>query len=169
MKASDFLIVAEKLADQDKQGRPRQVFLRRAVSSTYYALFHTVAQCCADTLIGTKSADRSSRAWRQVYRALDHKEAKRSCMQIENHGETSKKHQKVEPSFPQEVRDLAASFVTMQDKRHNADYDPYKNFRASEVLADIEKTSEIIKQFIKVPLKHRRAFATFVLFKRRNA
>ena len=37
-------------------GRPNQADLRRAVSTTYYALFHALARCCANTLIGATPA-----------------------------------------------------------------------------------------------------------------
>ncbi|HQZ68834.1 MAG TPA: hypothetical protein PLY87_27290 [Planctomycetaceae bacterium] len=36
----DLLQQAESLARLDQRGAPRQANLRRAVSSTYYALFH---------------------------------------------------------------------------------------------------------------------------------
>ena len=57
----------------------------------------------------------------------------------------------------------------MQEKRHAADYDPSVRFTKSEVVADISATKEAITEFLKVPLKDRRAFAAHVLFKKRPA
>ena len=71
MQALDFIETARDLTTSSS-GRPRQSNLRRAVSTTYYALFHCLATCCADMIVGGAGADRSEPAWRQAYRALDH-------------------------------------------------------------------------------------------------
>ena len=52
--------------------RPRESDLRRAISTTYYALFHALCQNCADAFIGTQGAERSKTAWRQAYRSPRH-------------------------------------------------------------------------------------------------
>lgn len=51
LKASDFLDSAANQL-QPEPGRPLESDLRRAMSTTYYALFHCLAVCCTDTLIG---------------------------------------------------------------------------------------------------------------------
>ncbi len=48
-----------------------------------------------------------------------------------------------------------------------ADYDPGERFYKSGVKQDIAEAEDIIKRFKGVPIKDRRAFAAFVLFKRR--
>ena len=40
MQPLDFTRAARDLVDSAGRGRPREVNLRRAVSTTYYALFH---------------------------------------------------------------------------------------------------------------------------------
>ena len=110
MQALDFIQTARDLATS--HGRPRRANLRRAVSTTYYALFHCLAACCADTLVGGAGSDRSEQAWRQTYRALQHGPARERCA-----------HRNIE-WFPNEIQDLANVFVNMQTKRHSADYDP---------------------------------------------
>ena len=55
MNPDDLIRIARYLASTGtgiNAGRPSQADLRRAVSTTYYALFHALAQCCANTLIG---------------------------------------------------------------------------------------------------------------------
>ena len=49
--------------------------MRRAVSTTYYALFHCMAAAGADLLVGGPGANRSRPAWRQAYRALQRHDA----------------------------------------------------------------------------------------------
>ena len=136
--------------------RPRQSNLRRAVSTAYYAMFHCLAHWCASTLVGGLNADRSEPAWRQVYRALEHGRVKSSCA---NKDLLSK--------FPQEVQDFANEFVSMQAKRHLADYDPFTRFAKLKVQAEIATARSMIEAFQSVPVKHRRAFAVYALFRAR--
>lgn len=147
------LIQAALDLSQSNGKRPRQAHLLRAISTAYYALFHALARCCANTLIGGPSAGRSKPAWRQVYRSLEHGHAKSACM-----------HDKM-GGFPPEIQDFANMFRSMQEKRHKADYDPQEKVYKSAVLLDIEQVKLAIQRFELSPLKDRRAFAAFVLFK----
>lgn len=130
---------------------------RRAMSSCYYALFHCLARECADLLIGGSGSDRSPEAWRQVYRSLDHGSAKDRC-----------KDNNIVSKFPKGIEDFANTFVTMQAKRHDADYDPYAKFAKSSVLSDIALVEQAIKNFKSCKTKDRRAFCAYVLLKKRS-
>jgi hypothetical protein len=134
-----------------------QAYLRRAVSTGYYALFHALAQGCADLLIGSSGAKRSKPAWNQVYRALDHGFVKQACQ-----------NQKMMGNFPKEIQDFANMFVQMQIDRHGADYDPDKRFFKSAVLANIAAAELAIRDLGTAPLKDRRAFAAWVLLRQRK-
>lgn len=151
MQPLDLLKTAEALLKG--QARPLEANLRRAHSSVYYALFHCLARTCADGLIGGTRKTRSDKAWQQTYRALLHKPAKNAC----KHGLVTK--------FPDAIRDFANLFVTMQAKRHSADYDPLAKLTKSEVRADIDLARQAIVDFTDTPAKDRRAFCAFVLFK----
>jgi len=70
--------------------------------------------------------------------------------------------------FPKEIEDFGNAFVTMQEKRHRADYDPDEKFFKSSVIQDIDDTEAVIGGFKKTALKDRRAFAAYVLFRPRN-
>lgn len=153
MLPGDLLSTAKKLVDSGKK-KPKQADLRRAVSTTYYALFHTLARCCADLLVGSSKSKRSNEAWHQVYRALEHGLAKSAC---------NKKG--IMEKFPAAIQDFAIRFIEMQEKRHKADYDPTEKFFKSEVEVDIKFTESVIKKFNAVHIKDRRAFAVFALLK----
>lgn len=155
MQALDFIQTARDLA-APRTGRPRETNLRRAVSTTYYALFHCLAACCADMLVGGPGANRSKPAWRQVYRALQHRQANDRC-----------KHRNIR-WFPNEVQDLANVFADMQKKRHGADYDPDAAFSKPDVVQGISAAEYVIRRFRQVPVKDRRAFAVYLLFDIRN-
>lgn len=156
MLAHDLLRTAEALIESSK-GKPKQAYLRRAVSTIYYALFHCLARCCADTLVGTSKASVSAEAWRQAYRALEHGYCKGQC-----------KNHKVLSSFPQQIQDFANLFVSMQEKRHAADYDPMEKLFKSSALTDLATAQTAISDFQSCLVKDRRAFAVWVMLKERK-
>jgi hypothetical protein len=150
----DLIATAQRLALANPK-KPRQSDLKRAVSSTYYALFHMIAKSSADSLIGVSKAERANRAWQQVYRALNHGPARTACR---NH-EISR--------FPQEIQNFANIFVDMQAKRHDADYDPFSRVFKQEVLRDIENVRQVLNDFGSVAMNDKKAFAVWVLFQQR--
>ena len=163
MSPEDLLTIAESLAFGGigtGRGRPRQAELRRAISATYYALFHTLASSCANLLVGARSSTRTRQAWRQAYRSLDHGQVKRRC--------TERRSRDVLHRFPQAVQDFADQLVKMQRLRHLADYDPLEHFVRSEVSQLVEQTESVIGEFKQAERPDRRAFAVFVLFNLRR-
>ena len=153
---NDLLAVARQLAGASGGPPPTQASLRRAVSTTYYALFHCMAENCADMLVGEAGSGQSRPAWQQTYRALEHGRAKQRA----NQGQMLR--------FPQEIQDFAKKFALMQDKRHAADYDPYESLAQPAVIEDIDESAGAIAQFRQAPERDRRAFAAYVLMPLRN-
>ena len=156
MNPQDLIRSARRQASGDGRGRPRQTDLCRAVSSAYYAMFHTLARCGADLLAGaTRSAQRQP-AWAQTYRALEHGHALNQC-----------RNRAVVDRFPPAIQEFAGHFVETQRNRHRADYAPLTSFSRSWVGMLIDQTERIIGQFNATPAADRRAFAIYVLFRLR--
>lgn len=134
-------------------GRPRQIMLRKAVSSAYYALFHALCSSNANAVIGmSPRVDR--RAWSRTYRALEHGVAKNRMMQhIVN--------------LPAGMQSFARTFSNLQERRHEADYDPDSRFRRSNVIALIDRAETAIEGFYAADASERRSFATLVLLRDR--
>jgi uncharacterized protein (UPF0332 family) len=148
VKPSDFLTTAEELVESEG-GRPRQTNLRRACSSIYYALFHTLCATSAKMLIGQQQ---TKRAWNHVYRSVDHRDAKDNCRRPD-----------MIKRFPPAIQDFALMFSQMQEKRHRADYDPDHRLTKSEVETDIQAARAAMSAFHRVPARHRRAFAAYII------
>lgn len=159
-QADDLLRTAETLVASNK-GKPRQADLRRAISTAYYAIFHTICFNCANSVIG-KGPDYPKAAWRRVYRALSHDFAKRACMTDKGNP------REVLSKFPSAIQDFANTFANLQLRRYSADYDPYFTTVKSEVVADIESARQAIIDFKAAPISDRRAFASLVLFQDRK-
>ena len=155
MKPKDLLTQAEHLARLSPL-RPKQANLRRSVSASYYAVFHALCESNANCLVGT-SGTRPDRAWFQTYRSLDHKKAKSSCQAARS------------MSFPQEIKDFANSFISLQEERHRADYNPDSsmNFSKLEVMALLATARLAVAALKSAPIADRRAFAVYVLLPNR--
>ncbi|MFM8608617.1 MAG: hypothetical protein ACKOBC_11740, partial [Hyphomicrobiales bacterium] len=123
MKPLD-LIETAKILVEARRNKPRQSDLKRALSTVYYAVFHALAHCCADSIAGTNRRSRSDRAWQHAYRSLDHGFAKSACQNTEI------------IKFPSEMQDFANTFVSLQIKRHKVDYDLFEKIYKSEVLIE---------------------------------
>lgn len=160
MAPDNLISIARHLASGQvglRRGRPRQADLCRAVSTAYYALFHTLARCGADLLAGATPASRSQPAWEQIYRALEHGHAKNQCQNLA-----------VVDRFPPEIREFADHFVLTQRQRHRADYTPVTNLRRQAVTLLIDHTDDVITRFNSAPDRDRRAFAIHALFRTRQ-
>jgi hypothetical protein len=153
----DLLAAARELAGAATGPSPSQANLRRAVSTTYFALFHCMAGNCADMLVGEPGSGHSEPAWNQAYRALQHHIARDRC----------RKQEKIR-RFPSQIQRFADQFATMQEKRERADYDPAGTFEQPAVIEDINLSEYAIAQFSQAPERDRRAFAVYVLLTLRN-
>ena len=156
MTPAGLIMVARTLLSLSFKGQNAEA-LRRSVSTTYYAAFHCLAAECADLLIGATDEHRSDPTWRQVYRALDHGTARAKC----NNKQTLRR-------FPKTIADFASVFVEMQEKRHDADYDPFLSLSPSAILADIDNVEAAIANYKTCAVKDRRAFCAHVLFRDRT-
>lgn len=152
----DLIQTARRLARSEVSKKPRQSDLKRAVSTAYYAMFHALCRNCADCLIGGTNADRSAPAWRQAYRAVEHRFSKNQCG-----------NKAVVAKFPQEIEDFANLFETLQSKRHSADYDPTSRFFLQDAETFIDAAELAIKEFKSSGIKDRRAFAAWTTMKNR--
>jgi len=157
MRPIDLIRDAERLRATSST-RPRQTFLKRSVSSLYYALFHALAQISADKLIGAEqSPNRSDAAWLQTYRAFNHG----TCRNKMNNEAMMKK-------FPAEISSFAGVFVELQAKRNNADYNPISEFSKDGVLDDIKRVKTAIAKLEAAPTLDLKAFATYLLLSKRS-
>jgi len=127
--SSDLITTARQLAHVH-QRRPRQADLRRSISTSYYALFHGLAELAADRLVGASNAAQKSTVRARVYRHLNHLNAKKACSRAE-----------LQNCSQGPARFLVA-FPRLQELRHQADYDPLARFKhgdASSAADDAER------------------------------
>ena len=153
----DLLIQALELARRDP-GKPRQVNLRRAVSSAYYALFHALIDQACRLMIGARHSEAPFR--HVLGRAFAHGTMKQACTAFAG-GTLKASVAKGLPatfSVPRAIRILAQVFIDMQDQRHLADYDRTERFYRSDVLALIDQAETALDTFAALSLSIEKKF-----------
>lgn len=151
MLPDDYLELATQLAVAGAT-RPKQALLRRAVSTAYYALFHHAARTMADALVGRQAGARKSAPWIQMYRALEHRRARDVCASFV-----------LVSQFPDGIREFANMFMTLQDKRHAADYKPNLVLSKSAVQQDVRSGANALRAYNAESMKDRQAFSVLLL------
>ncbi|MCJ2093417.1 hypothetical protein MKK67_13100 [Methylobacterium sp. J-072] len=112
---------------------PRDAELRRAISTAYYALFHTTLKLAAERFVG--AAQSGTAAYALVYRGFAHGRMKEICRAIDR-PVLSQRHQALlqRTGVSPAAREFASAFASLQELRHSADYDPQVVFRSSDAV-----------------------------------
>lgn len=129
-----------------------QTELRRAISCAYYAMFHTLAASNANTLVGAGPEEQQSWAWRQAYRAVDHRPARNKLTRAS-----------LGNRFPAAIRAFGGLFAVMQQARHSADYAPQSVFQATAVIEIIDNVAAYINAFNQTDAAIRRDLAIHLI------
>ena len=158
----DLLKQAKQLTMLDPR-RPKQVNLRKAVSSAYYALFHLLTSE-ASALYAAEF-----RLAARINRTFNHGEMRKVSLLIANN-KLPKGVQSPGASYitPMEVKTVADAFVRLQQARHDADYDLTFSLSRKEALEFVQMASEAIEAWrtVKKTDDARLYLACFHLWKR---
>lgn len=144
-------------------GAPRQADLRRAISDTYYGLFHAVVTEAADEFVGRTKRD--TPRYELVYRSIDHRSLRDVCENIVK-DTLPAKYRKYEPSggFGPDLKALATAVNDLQEKRHAADYDPLYRVRISDAVLAIATGRAPLTRFRNANRTKRKVFLSLVAF-----
>ena len=154
---------AEMLISPSGQGPPKQVYVRRAVSSAYYAVFHALLTALADDFVGRSK--RGTVEYALAYRSLSHRTAKNLCGEVQR-TTPSKKFSNLVPGggFGADLVAFSAAFVELQEKRHTADYDPVPRLKTADASLAIKTARSAIRRLHAVPTAKRKRFLALLAF-----
>jgi uncharacterized protein (UPF0332 family) len=154
---------AEKLIGTVAPGQPRQVDMRRAISTAYYALFHATLTEAADNVIGARN--RNTERYGLVYRSVNHDALRKLCEEVQKLKLTDK-YRRFEPigGFAPGIRAFAAAVIELQHKRHSADYDPLIRLSRTEARLVISGGRTALSRFKAASDEQRQIFANLLLF-----
>jgi hypothetical protein len=143
--------------------KPRQVNLRRSISTAYCAVFPHVLTAAADQFVGKGS--RSDSRYALVYRSVDHRTICRMCEEAARLKVGSKFEKFLSKSgFDREIGIFSDNFVRLQKLRHIADYDPGVTFTRVEAMFSIYLARQAIEEFNAARSEARAQFLTLLLF-----
>lgn len=137
----DLLDQAEHLAAKEPN-RPRQASLRRAVSATYYALFHLLVD---EAVVRFVKGSGASALRHLLRRAFDHGEMKRISKAFSGGSLPTSLAPALNGPIPPDLRVTAKTFVGLQEARHEADYDLSRRFARAEVNDLIADTRDALR------------------------
>jgi hypothetical protein len=153
---------ADRLAAPPASGRPRQVDLRRAISSAYYGVFHFALAALADEFVGV--SQRTSSRYGLVYRSLDHRTLKDLCGDIAKQTPPHQYTPYLPPDgFGADIQAFARTTIELQVKRHRADYNPEPLYRSSEATLAIGSARSAVQHFGRASQERKKAFLTLLL------
>ena len=142
------------LIPQPPAPQPDPAAVRRAISTAYYAAFHALSANNAEVLVGAASDQLTADAWIQIYRGLNHNQARVQLQQ-----------NRARLSVDAQV--FAKLFADLQDERHSADYNPVATFTAAAAANWLDKTEASITNFLQTSRSERAAIAILTLIRTR--
>jgi ATP phosphoribosyltransferase regulatory subunit HisZ len=154
---------AEKLIVPPPSGPPRQVDVRRAISSAYYAVFHALLTAAADEFVGkTKHA---SPEYALLYRSINHGWLRSLCDGLKG-AQPTKRFASYAPAggFGPNIQALSLAVIDLQEKRHAADYDPSIRVKTADALLTIRTGRSALARFNRASSARRKRFLALLAF-----
>jgi hypothetical protein len=155
---------AEKLIASPPHGPPRQVDIRRAISAAYYSVFHATLAAAADHYVG--AAHRGTNRYALAYRSIDHKKIREICAKVKlAQVPRDISHYAPPTGFDTETRNLATVLHELQQKRHDADYNPSIRVRTSDARLAIGAARNALHGLQTADFQSREVFLGLLLFR----
>lgn len=145
-----YLDQAEKLI---RWSGGRQAELRRAISTAYYAVFHTVMRAAADAYLGR--SNQKTEDYARAYRHIDHDNLKNVCAQYKKQAAD---HDESATLANSDLRAFAQAVVELHARRNAADYDPSLDLRVSDARAVVAAARDAIERFGNLPMDRKLTF-----------
>ena len=143
-----------KLVPRAATPAPSQADMRRAISTAYYALFHTLAASNAELIAGQPQSGMSAYAWERVYRRRDHGRAQNNLRSVLG---------QLSPSG----ENFARTLIDLQDRRQVADYAPNAQVVRSDTVNIVAQAQTAIRDFAQLTQEERRLITAPSMFDRR--
>lgn len=142
--AADLLEQAKDLLDSQRpenRGRPKQVDLRRSISTAYYSLFSLLVEEAATAMIGGGSKKKALRGY--VSRAISHEAIRGVCKGFANRNPDDKiKNALADHEIPGDLAYIAITCHDLQVERQEADYNFIRSFTKDEAIDIVEEVAE---------------------------
>lgn len=127
-------------------GRPDPAKLRRSISTAYYALFSLLVEAGAAALAGTGPQNKELRAI--LARTFEHSEMSNVCKGFSNRNPADRwKNCLGNQPVSSALACVAANFCSLQEERHEADYDILKRPKKSEARQSVDRATQAFQEW----------------------
>ena len=164
MNYSIQLLEQAKHLSRKEPRRPRQASLRRAVSAAYYALFHLFTE------EGARVVTARTELHPVLRRVFEHRRMKKICRAVSS-GRLpepwNELYDDLSAGQKATLREIAQTFVDLQEERHSADYafgDRFARSNVRDLLDKAERTVRTWKTFRKTDKRAAEWFLLALLF-----
>jgi hypothetical protein len=162
LKHEHLFDLAQRLAASPPIRSPRQVDLRRAISSAYYGLFHFMLAALADEFVGT--SQRRTRRYGLVYRSVEHRTLREICTEAAKQAPAKRYLAYLPPTgFGPDIQVFARAALELQEARHGADYDPLLSFTSWDAKVAVEAARTAVGCFAGSGRERKKIFLTLLL------
>ncbi|MFZ3033516.1 MAG: hypothetical protein WA138_05845 [Parvibaculum sp.] len=162
----NLLSISNELTTTNGRGAPQQAKLRRAISTSYYALFHFLIRNATDLLVGP--TQRNTPRYGIIYRSFEHAQMRTVSENVSKSNMPAAYTRALGTvSFGNKIRSCAATFVELQALRHEADYDPAKRVALTDAKATIANAKQAMSNFDAASTDEKNLFLTMLGFKLR--
>lgn len=159
------LIDEAKRALQKKQGRPHSVKLRRAVSTAYYALYHSICRQAAAHLLPNGSLEDQLR----IARSFGHRDVKSVCEWIAGRRDPNDTLTALIDRLKNtDISDVATTLFDLQESRHDADYNHLEPFSQQVTASIVSEAEAAIRVLEGAPESDREVFFALVTIRSRS-
>ena len=144
---------ARRLTSTNQGYVPTVADCRGAIVLAYYAVFHRLAEYCAEELAGSRSENvRSSRAWNEYYRSLDHTTVRQAC-------QTAKSNR----IFTSQAKIFCRWFPNLQRARELCNYEALVELTLDETRMILLTAEECINCLNNIEESERKDFVAWMI------
>jgi hypothetical protein len=132
------------------------------VSHAYYALFHAITLAASEHLLPNGADAERLR----LTRTFEHRSIKDVCNWINGHKDgPNHATALIRSLWNTPIDDLAGAFLSLQERRHEADYDHSATFERASVLVTVQDAEQAVRVLREANDRDREAFLTLVALK----
>lgn len=151
--SEEFMETARLLSSTNHGFVPSVGNRRGAIVMAYYAVFHRLAEICAEELAGNRADNvKSSRAWNEYYRCLDHTTIRRACQVA-----------KTKRLFSSTTDIFCQWFPNLQDARELCNYEALVEPTLEESLGILFTAEECINCLNGIEESERKDFVAWMI------
>jgi hypothetical protein len=159
--ADEFLDTAKALLRRNRN-KPTQADIRRSISTAYYALFHRLIEAATSHLLAEPVQQQA------LSRTFSHANMREVCELVTKQPLPPIVVPLPDALIPDELQQVATTFIDLQDWRHDADYNLVETFTRPEGLRIVNDVEKAFNAWNRVPTTIAHPFLVLLLIGKRS-